>query len=120
MIAGFDVAEHRCGAVTVLAVRGELDMSSAPRLRARLVGLLDAGAVEVIIDLAHLDFIDSTGLHVLMSEIKRFRANGGDLALRGATRRAMKVFEVTGLGDVFRFVHRVDSPAPVLPDAATA
>ena len=65
------VAEH-----TVLEVGGEVDVYTAPRLRERLVELVDGGARNVVVDLGRVDFLDSTGLGVLVGALKRLRAGG--------------------------------------------
>ena len=52
-------------------------------------------------DLAHLDFIDSTGLAVLVAGLKRLREHGGDMALRSPKPSILRVFEITGLTQVF-------------------
>src|SRR5918912_3313340 len=66
------VAEH-----TVLEVGGEVDVYTAPRLRERLVELVDGGARDVVVDLSRVDFLDSTGLGVLVGALKRLRSAGG-------------------------------------------
>ncbi|MGI8983333.1 MAG: STAS domain-containing protein [Acidimicrobiales bacterium] len=80
---------------------GELDMATAPQLRDELARLAANGATRVTVDLGGLGFIDSTGLTVLISGLKRLRAQGGELALRGPTPGTRKVLEITGLAEVF-------------------
>ncbi|MDQ3896781.1 MAG: STAS domain-containing protein [Actinomycetota bacterium] len=80
---------------------GELDMSTAPRLRDELVRLTSDGASVVTLDLSDLAFIDSTGLSVLITALKRLRQQGGDLTLRSPTPGTRKVLEITGLTEVF-------------------
>lgn len=80
---------------------GELDMATASQLRDELVRLTANGAKLVIIDLADLAFIDSTGLSVLITGLKRLRQQGGDMALRSPTPGTRKVLEITGLTEVF-------------------
>jgi len=89
--------------VTV-SVRGELDVSSAGRLRSCLFEMLTAGPVNVTIDLAGLSFIDSTGLGVLVGAVKRAREQGGDVVLRDPTRSTRKVLEISGLAKIFDIV----------------
>ena len=101
VIASFDVDTTRTGADAVVRVIGELDVASAPRLRDELVDLVQHGVRAVTVDLAQLDFIDSTGLTVLAGGLKRLREQGGDLILRSLNPNAMKVFEITGLTKVF-------------------
>ena len=62
---------------TVLEVGGEVDVYTAPRLRERLVELVEGGARKVIVDLSRVEFLDSTGLGVLVGALKRLRAAGG-------------------------------------------
>ena len=80
---------------------GELDMSTAPQLRDELLRLASDGAREVTVDLSELQFMDSTGLSVLITGLKRLRERGGDLALRSPTPSTRRVLEITGLTEVF-------------------
>jgi anti-sigma B factor antagonist len=80
---------------------GELDMSTAPRLRDELSRLADGGVTVVTLDLSDLAFIDSTGLTTLITGLKRFRQEGGDMTLRSPTPATRKVLEITGLTEVF-------------------
>lgn len=80
---------------------GELDMSTAPQLREELLQLASDGAQTVTVDLSELEFIDSTGLSVLITGLKRLRQGGGDMALRSPTPGTRRVLEITGLTEVF-------------------
>ncbi len=99
--------------VPVLAVAGEVDVSTAPRLRQELVELAAAGNERVVVDLGQVEFLDSTGLGILVSGLKRFRTLGGDLLLVCTQPRVLKVFEITGLTRVFSIHESV-------PDAVAA
>jgi anti-sigma B factor antagonist len=93
---------------TVLAVKGEIDVYSAPRLRERLVELVNEGHRRIVVDLEGVDFLDSTGLGVLVGGLKRLRTHGGDLSLVCTQPRILKVFEITGLTTVFSIATSVD------------
>lgn len=80
---------------------GELDMSTAPQLREELARLASDGATQVTVDLSELQFVDSTGLSVLIGGLKRLREQGGDMALRSPTPGTRRVLEITGLTQVF-------------------
>lgn len=97
------IAEH-----TVLEVGGEVDVYTAPRLRERLVELIDGGAPHVIVDLNRVDFLDSTGLGVLVGGLKRVRAHEGSLRLVCNQERILKIFRITGLTKVFPIHQSVD------------
>ena len=98
------VAEH-----TVLEVGGEVDVYTAPRFRERLIELVSEGKHQIVVDLEGVDFLDSTGLGVLVGGLKRLRSHGGDLYLVCTQSRILKVFEITGLTKVFSIHDSVDA-----------
>ena len=107
MELGLDVSEH--DGTTVLAVRGEVDVYTAPRLRERLIELVSQGSHQVVVDLEGVDFLDSTGLGVLVGGLKRLRSHDGDMILVCTQPRILKVFEITGLTKVFSIHDSVES-----------
>jgi len=107
MELGLDVDDSRSHH-TVLVVNGEVDVYTAPRLREKLVELVSAGHRQIVVDLEGVDFLDSTGLGVLVGGLKRLRSNGGDLSLVCTRARILKVFEITGLTTVFSVAASVD------------
>jgi anti-sigma B factor antagonist len=94
---------------TVLAVKGEVDVYTAPRLREKLVELVSQGRHRIVVDLEGVEFLDSTGLGVLVGGLKRLRSNDGDLGLVCTQSRILKVFEITGLTKVFSIFDSVDA-----------
>ncbi len=101
VIPGFGIDVTQTDTTAVVCVVGELDSATAPHLQERIAGLTNSGVRAVTVDLAHLDFIDSTGLTALVSGLKRLRELGGDPALRSPKPSAMKLFDMTGLSAVF-------------------
>jgi anti-sigma B factor antagonist len=87
--------------VTVFAVEGEIDVYTAPRLRDRITELVGDGAYQIVVDLEGVDFLDSTGLGVLVGGLKKVRAHGGSLQLVCTQERLLKIFRITGLAKVF-------------------
>ncbi len=107
MDLGLDVSQR--GESTVLAVHGEVDVYTAPRLREKLVELVAQGNYRIVVDLDGVDFLDSTGLGVLVGGLKRLRTHGGDMALVCTHQRILKVFEITGLTKVFSIHDSLDA-----------
>lgn len=107
MDLGLDVSDNN--GVSVLTVRGEVDVYTAPRLRERLVEMASEGKYRVIVDLEQVDFLDSTGLGVLVGGLKRLRTHDGDLQLVCTQHRILKVFEITGLTKVFSIFDSVEA-----------
>lgn len=102
----FEVVVH--DEVPVLAVGGEIDVYSAPELREKLLELSHADHTTAVVDLSDVSFVDSTGLGVLVSGLKRFREAGGDLRLVVTQPQILKVLEITGLSTVFAVRATVD------------
>ena len=107
MELGLDVTERN--GKSILAVKGEVDVYTAPRLRERLVDLVSQGKHQVVVDLEGVDFLDSTGLGVLVGGLKRLRSHDGDLTLVCTQPRILKVFEITGLTKVFSIFDSIDA-----------
>jgi anti-sigma B factor antagonist len=95
---------------TVVSVHGELDVASAPALRERLIELVSDGSTNLILDLEGVDFLDSTGLGVIVGLLKRARTQGGDMRLVCTQARIRRLFEITGL----------DKAVPLLPSVDAA
>lgn len=87
--------------VPVLGLTGELDMSTSPQLHNHLLGISERDPQVVVVDMTAVSFVDSTALGVLVSAVKRLREYGGDLRLVLTQPHIVKVFEITGLTDVF-------------------
>jgi anti-sigma B factor antagonist len=104
---------------TVVEVSGEIDVYTAPRLREALIGLVDGGNYWLIIDLEGVEFLDSTGLGVLVGGLKRVRAHDGGIDLVCTQGKLLRIFRITGLSKVFSIY---DSVAAALgaPGADTA
>jgi anti-sigma B factor antagonist len=85
----------------VLRPIGEVDAYWASRLNEHMTAMLASNGNRVIVDLAAVEFLDSTAIGVLMSGVKRARGVGGDLRLAGARPFVTRVLHITGLQRVF-------------------
>jgi anti-sigma B factor antagonist len=85
----------------VVVVRGEIDVATSAALREELYALIDGGSRALVVDLSGLEFIDSSGLGVLVGSLKHMREREGQLVLAGLQQPARKVFEITGLTELF-------------------
>ena len=77
----FSVEEREESGVKVIAVAGELDIASAPRLCARLDAKRTGRRPRLLVDLTEVDFCDSTGLRALLGAASEVRAHGGRFAI---------------------------------------
>ena len=89
----------------VVIVTGEIDVATSPVLRQALADLVDLHG-RITVDLSGTTFIDSSGLGVLVGALKRARECGNDdLVLRGLQEPVRRVFEITGLTELFPVEH---------------
>ena len=95
---------------TLIEVGGEIDVYTAPKLRECITELVDQGRRDLIIDLEKVEFMDSTGLGVLVGGLKRVRTHEGSLELVCTQERLLKIFRITGLAKVFT-IHESESAA---------
>ncbi len=107
------VSSSESGRWRILHVRGEIDMATCPILRQEIVGEIGQGHRHLVVDLAGVDFVDSTGLGVLIGGLKRARSQGGDLRVSGVSGHLRRIFDLTGLHRVFAVVE-LDRPDEVV------
>jgi anti-sigma B factor antagonist len=86
---------------TIVAVGGEIDVYTAPKLRDKLSELVANGTYDIVVDMQEVEFLDSTGLGVLVGGLKKVRAHDGSLRLVCNQDRLLKIFRITGLAKVF-------------------
>ena len=96
-----DVRAHR-ERVTVVPV-GELDMATVGELERVARELLDAGLRQLVVDLGELRFIDSSGLHLLLSIAAESRRDGFGLAVLPGSPDVQRVFAIAGVNDLVPF-----------------
>lgn len=95
--------EHHQG-TTLLVLRGDLELNTAPDLREALVRVIDERA-RIVVDMEAVDFLDSAGLGILVGGLKRARERDGDLELICSSRAVLRPLELTGLDRAFT-IHR--------------
>lgn len=105
------VDEREHGSWSVLDVRGEVDLYTAPTLKDRLNRLIEGGRHRIVLNLEEVGFMDSTGLGVLIGALKRCREQEGSLALAGPQDPVQKVLGITGLDRVFPIHGSVEDAA---------
>ena len=86
----------------LVLLSGELDASTAGQLYEQLAELTRDGVVHVDLDLSGLEFMDSTGLSVVVAEHKRTNASGGELMILSPQSQVRRLLEITGLTGILQ------------------
>jgi anti-sigma B factor antagonist len=103
----------------VVAVRGEIDLFTAPELKQKLTDAIESGKSRIVVDLTETTFLDSTALGVLIGAVKRLRTRDGALVIVNTDQNIAKTFEITGLDQIFTILATRDDAIAALDDAAS-
>jgi len=103
-----DLKTEDGGATLVFKLRGSLDLATAPTVRAALSEATEKGGHDLIVDLSQLEFLDSTGLGVLIGAHRRASEHGGSLRLIVSDGPISRLLNITGLITVFAAYHSLE------------
>ncbi|HWF55871.1 MAG TPA: STAS domain-containing protein [Solirubrobacteraceae bacterium] len=99
MQSHFSVEQRSEGDATMLVVTGELDLAASPTLEERLDHVFDGSTSQLIIDLRALEFIDSTGLSVLVKAHQRAEDAGRRFGLVNGGSQVRRLLSLTGIAE---------------------
>jgi len=91
----------------VLCLAGEVDVANAGHVRDAALKLMSDSVKHLIVDLNATEYMDSTGLGTLVGLLKRMKESGGEVLIAAAQPRVKRLFEITGLNQVFRIYEDV-------------
>jgi anti-sigma B factor antagonist len=111
-----DVRELRSGGRHTLLLEGDLDISSGPELKASITRLCEQGTERLTLDLSKLTFMDSTGLHAIISASQLCAKHGSEFSVTSAPLAVQRVFEICGLAEQAWFQ---DRSSPVVQNGGT-
>jgi anti-sigma B factor antagonist len=101
----FDVSEEDVDSETrILTVTGEIHVSTAPEFSERLNAAIAGGRTRLVLDFTGVEFIDSTGLSVLLNGLRRLTRRRGALSLVCTNPTVLRLFEITRLDSTFHIV----------------
>lgn len=86
---------------TILDLDGEVDVYTAPMLKEAMTKQVDGGKKNLVVNLQKVEYLDSTGLGILIGGVKRLREIQGTLRMFGASPRITRIFDITGLNAIF-------------------
>lgn len=96
-----DIKSEKGTDFCAVVLEGEIDVYTAPRLKEELVSVVESGCSNVVVDMEKVGFIDSSGLGVLVSALRRARERDGVVRIVCTRDNILKIFRITGLDKVF-------------------
>jgi anti-sigma B factor antagonist len=115
----FEISESEREGISVLSLKGRLTVGEASRVREKVNELLASGRINVILDLKHVDYIDSTGLGSMVICFTTLKKAGGALKLLNLNKRNIELLLLTKLSTIFEiFSDEQDAVNSFFPDRA--
>jgi anti-sigma B factor antagonist len=96
-----EIGEHEREGVTVLALKGRITVGEVTPVREKITELVTAGHNQIVLDLEHVDYIDSTGLGNLVISYTQVKKAGGALKLLNLNKRNVELLALTRLHTIF-------------------
>jgi anti-sigma B factor antagonist len=110
MAIAFEIDDWRVrDGVHVVAVKGEIDLFTAPEFKQRMAKPIEDGVQQLVVDLSGTTFIDSSSLGVLIGAHRRLKQGDGSLVVVCDNEAIVKTFKITGLDGVFTLVPSLDA-----------
>ena len=94
--------------VTVVSINGSLDALTAPELARHLSNQIAKGHVQLVADLAELEYTSSAGLRAILGAVKEARQQGGDLRLAAAQPEVGKLLNLSGFTSILKVFPELD------------
>lgn len=85
---------------TLVILEGEIDAYTAPKVKEKIVPMLEDFSGEIVFDLSNVNYMDSTGLGMFVGFFKTVKANNGIFRLEGLSDRLKRLFDITGLAGI--------------------
>jgi anti-anti-sigma factor len=95
-----DISEDRKADAVVLALSGKLDATTAKTFEDKILGVINSGAQRLVVDLALLEYVSSSGLRVFLLAAKRLQATDGKIAMCGLQDHIRQVFDLAGFSSI--------------------
>ena len=99
--------EEKDGAV-IISLAGEIDMKCSSELRAKFMKLFKSKPAVLIVDMTKVEFMDSSGLAILVETLKWCRLNDSQLKLVGMAQTVRSVFEISRLDSIFKIYDTIE------------
>ncbi len=88
----------------ILAIKGELDLNNAAAVKTILDREINAGKINIVMDLKGLEYIDSSGIGVFINTVNKIRSLKGNFVLMGLSENIKRIFNLTKLTSFFRII----------------
>lgn len=104
-----DLIQEDRGNVHIISIKADITADNVSELKKVLGDMLSTSRLNVVLDMGAMNYIDSSGLAAIISRLKEFRKNNGDLRIASVNNSVKNIFDVTFLTSLFKIYPDVDS-----------
>ena len=108
------------GEVSVVIISGSVDSLTAEAMLSAMTAHVEAGHLQLVANMAAVDYTSSAGLRALLSTVKATRCGGGDLRLARTSPNVFKVLELSGFTSIMKLYDEVDAAVASFGSSASA
>lgn len=105
---------------SIIDLTGEVDAYTSARFRETMIDLIEEGSANIIVSMAKVEYIDSSGLGALVGGLKRISEKNGKIVVVCNNPQVRKVFEITGLEKVFPLFDAEDDAVNAISGGAAS
>ncbi|PWR70310.1 STAS domain-containing protein [Methanospirillum stamsii] len=101
MECNLNITEREISGITILDISGRVDAATSSKMEEELTKKVDAGVINIIMNMENLSYISSSGLRVILASLKKVKSAGGKIALLQLQPGPAEVFKMTGFDRLF-------------------
>lgn len=96
MSVGLNISIEKEAKATLVRIDGRLDAASAPMLEKKLLGEIEGGSKNMVLDFSRVNYLSSAGMRLLLSLTKKLKAEGGALHCCSVGEEVMEIIKMAG------------------------
>jgi anti-sigma B factor antagonist len=86
----------------IIEIEGRLDTTNFSQLENKIMGHVDAGKINILVDCSNMDYVSSSGLRIFLMSLKKITSLNGHFVLCGLQENIQEIFEISGFTSIFK------------------
>lgn len=99
-----DIGREDVDGEIIVELNGRLDIAGSKTFETFIRDLIDGSSTEIVVNMAGVEYVDSSGLRSLLIAAKKIRSAGRDLVLSGLRPNVLEVFDISGFSMIFKII----------------
>jgi len=96
----------------IIEIEGRLDTTNFSQLENKIMGHVDAGKINILVDCSNMDYVSSSGLRIFLMSLKKITNLNGQFVLCGLQENIQEIFEISGFTSIFKIYNNQEEALP--------